>query len=35
MKTIALQDAIAMIPDGASPVIGGFYGCGLFRAPDR
>jgi acyl CoA:acetate/3-ketoacid CoA transferase alpha subunit len=24
MKTIALQDAVAMIPDGASLMIGGF-----------
>jgi len=28
MKTIALQDAVAMIPDGASLMIGGFMGVG-------
>ena len=28
MKTIALQDAVAMIPDGASLMIGGFLAVG-------
>ena len=28
MKTISLQDAVAMIPDGASLMIGGFMGVG-------
>jgi acetate CoA/acetoacetate CoA-transferase alpha subunit len=28
MKTISLHDAVAMIPDGASLMIGGFMGCG-------
>ncbi len=28
MKTIALQDAVAMIPDGASLMIGGFMAVG-------
>ena len=28
MKTITLQDPIAMIPDGASPMIGGFMAVG-------
>jgi acetate CoA/acetoacetate CoA-transferase alpha subunit len=32
MKTIALQDAVAMIPDGASLMIGGFMGVG---SPER
>lgn len=32
MKTIALKDAVAMIPDGASLMIGGFMGVGT---PDR
>ena len=32
MKTIALQDAVAMIPDGASLMIGGFMGVGT---PER
>src|SRR5262244_4406767 len=32
MKTIALQDAIAMIPDGASLLIGGFMAVGT---PER
>jgi acetate CoA/acetoacetate CoA-transferase alpha subunit len=32
MKTIALKDAVAMIPDGASIMIGGFMGVGT---PDR
>jgi len=32
MKTIALKDAVAMIPDGASLMIGGFMGVGT---PER
>ena len=28
MKTIALKDAVGMIPDGAKLMIGGFMGCG-------
>jgi acetate CoA/acetoacetate CoA-transferase alpha subunit len=32
MKTLALQDAVAMIPDGASLMIGGFMGVGT---PER
>jgi acetate CoA/acetoacetate CoA-transferase alpha subunit len=32
MKTIALRDAVAMIPDGASLMIGGFMGVGT---PER
>ena len=32
MKTIALQDAVAMIPDGASLMIGGFMAVGT---PER
>ena len=28
MKTIALKDAVAIIPDGASLMIGGFIGVG-------
>ena len=28
MKTILLKDAVAMIPDGASVMIGGFMGVG-------
>ncbi|HEU0199629.1 MAG TPA: 3-oxoacid CoA-transferase subunit A [Burkholderiaceae bacterium] len=32
MKTISLQDAVAMIPDGASLMIGGFMGVGT---PER
>jgi acyl CoA:acetate/3-ketoacid CoA transferase alpha subunit len=28
MKTIAIREAVAMIPDGASLMIGGFMGCG-------
>jgi len=32
MKTITLRDAVAMIPDGASVMVGGFMGVGT---PDR
>ena len=32
MKTLALKDAVAMIPDGASLMIGGFMGVGT---PER
>jgi len=32
MKTIALEDAVAMIPDGASLMIGGFMAVGT---PER
>jgi len=32
MKTVALQDAVALIPDGASLMIGGFMGVGT---PER
>jgi acyl CoA:acetate/3-ketoacid CoA transferase alpha subunit len=32
MKTIALKDAVAMIPDGASLMIGGFMAVGT---PER
>ena len=32
MKTIALQDAVVMIPDGASLMIGGFMAVGT---PER
>ena len=32
MKTIALDDAVALIPDGASLMIGGFMGVGT---PER
>jgi acetate CoA/acetoacetate CoA-transferase alpha subunit len=32
MKTIALHDAVAMIPDGASLMIGGFMAVGT---PER
>jgi acetate CoA/acetoacetate CoA-transferase alpha subunit len=32
MKNIALQDAVAMIPDGASLMIGGFMAVGT---PER
>ena len=32
MKTIALKDAVAMIPDGASLMFGGFMGVGT---PER
>jgi acetate CoA/acetoacetate CoA-transferase alpha subunit len=28
MRTISLEDAVAMIPDGSSLMIGGFMGCG-------
>ncbi len=28
MKTIPIQEAVAMIPDGASLMVGGFMGCG-------
>jgi len=32
MKTVSLQDAVALIPDGASLMIGGFMGVGT---PER
>jgi acetate CoA/acetoacetate CoA-transferase alpha subunit len=32
MKTISLQNAVALIPDGASMMIGGFMGVGT---PER
>ena len=32
MKTISLKDAVALIPDGASVMIGGFMGGGT---PER
>ena len=32
MKTVSLADAVAMIPDGASLMIGGFMGVG---SPER
>jgi acetate CoA/acetoacetate CoA-transferase alpha subunit len=32
MKTISLKDAVALIPDGASLMIGGFMGVGT---PER
>ena len=35
MKTISLQDAVAMIPDGASLMIGGFMAVGTPGAADR
>ena len=28
MKTVAIEEAIAMVPNGASLMIGGFMGCG-------
>jgi acetate CoA/acetoacetate CoA-transferase alpha subunit len=32
MKTISLEQAVAMIPDGASLMIGGFMAVGTARA---
>ena len=32
MKTVSVEDAIAMIPDGASVMVGGFMGVGT---PER